>query len=137
MKLSIGQLMDTCNHKDTELLDILVKYTVCFSQSYHGWNNLYSFNVSYSNRFSFQVNSRDLTNASHEETVKALNSAAEPIIVELARRSSASLKTETNNTKHNSTTMMTATTSTQTEPFVESCCCHQTLTFPAPPPLYR
>lgn len=85
-----------------------------------------------------QVNGKDLSNASHEETVKAFHAAEDPIVVEIARKGSrpanVTSSTETTDPRRDST----ASAGTQTEPII-GCCCHTAAAFslPSPPPINR
>lgn len=85
------------------------------------------------------MNGTDLTNATHEETVKAFQLAEEPIIVEVLRRSddpsdTAKEMTHKPNGVTAETQTSTQTVSTQTDSLI-GCYCHQSFTIPSPPPL--
>lgn len=83
------------------------------------------------------MNGKDLSNATHEETVNTLNAAQEPIIVEVQRRSNSNQNITTQNTKTEQSTMNTVATQTDTSMVSETVCSNKMFIVPAPPPLNR
>lgn len=81
------------------------------------------------------MNGKDLSNATHQQTVEALNQAQEPIIVEVLRRPS---NTATNQSSQQST-MNTVSTQTEAADAVstEECSNSRLFVMPSPPPLNR
>ncbi|XP_067931644.1 PDZ domain-containing RING finger protein 4-like [Watersipora subatra] len=81
-----------------------------------------------------KVNGKDLSNATHEETVDSLNAAQEPIVVEVERRSSNTRITNTQNSRLEKLSL--SSVATQTECSISSDAANSKIFIvPAPPPI--
>ena len=82
------------------------------------------------------MNGKDLSDATHEETVSTLNAAQEPIIVEVLRRPSHQITIQ--NTDQEQSSMNSVATQTDTSSMVTDIpCSNKMFVVPAPPPLNR